>query len=97
MQIAAEHALKKVYPRRHPGRRWREREHIRLQNLLGKWLDTEALRAAFRVEQIEHEAQEASFAGLGFRVRIDRIDSLADGARVLIDYKHRVGGRGLAR
>lgn len=87
LQDAAEHALKKVYPRRHPGQRWREREHLRLQNLLGKWLDTEAQRAAFRVEQIEQEAQVANFSRLDFRVRIDRIDSLADGARVLIDYK----------
>jgi ATP-dependent helicase/nuclease subunit B len=87
LQIAAELALRKVYPRRQPGRRWREREHIRLQNLLGKWLDTESERSEFRVEQIEDEARVASFSGLDFRVRIDRIDSLADGARVLIDYK----------
>jgi ATP-dependent helicase/nuclease subunit B len=84
---AAEHALQKVYPRRHPGQRWREREHTRLHNLLGKWLDTEAQRTAFRVEQIEQESQVATFSGIDFRVRIDRVDSLADGARLLIDYK----------
>ena len=87
LAVAAEHALKKVYPRRKPGQRWREREQLRLHNLLGKWLDVEARRTQFRVEQIEHDMQVASFAGVEFRIRIDRIDSLPDGARVLIDYK----------
>jgi ATP-dependent helicase/nuclease subunit B len=87
LAVAAEHALKKVYPRRKPGQRWREREQLRLHSLLGKWLDIEAQRAPFSVRQIEHEIQAASFAGTEFRIRIDRIDSLADGARVLIDYK----------
>jgi probable DNA repair protein len=87
LAVAAEHALKKVYPRRKPGQRWREREQLRLHTLLGKWLDIEAKRAPFRVEQIEHEMQVASFAGVEFRVRIDRSDCLSDGARVLIDYK----------
>ena len=87
LAAAAEHALGKVYPRRKPGRRWREREQLRLHGLLGKWLDLEAKRAPFRVEQIEQETQVAGFAGVEFRVRIDRSDSLHDGARVLIDYK----------
>jgi ATP-dependent helicase/nuclease subunit B len=87
LAVAAEHALKKVYPRRKPGQRWREREQVRLHNLLGKWLDIEAKRPQFRVEQIEQETQLARFAGVEFRVRIDRSDSLPDGARVLIDYK----------
>jgi ATP-dependent helicase/nuclease subunit B len=87
LAVAAEHALSKVYPRRKPGRRWREREQLRLHTLLGKWLDLEAQRPPFRVEQIEHEVQVARFAGTEFRIRIDRIDALPDGARVLIDYK----------
>jgi ATP-dependent helicase/nuclease subunit B len=36
---------------------------------------------------LEGNAQTARFGGLDFRVRIDRIDRLADGARVLLDYK----------
>jgi hypothetical protein len=39
------------------------------------------------VEQLEHGTQTARHAGLEFAVRIDRVDRLADGARVLIDYK----------
>jgi RecB family exonuclease len=58
-----------------------------LQNLLGKWLDTERMRAPFIVDALEEGAQVARFAGLEFRVRIDRVDRLSDGARVLIDYK----------
>jgi ATP-dependent helicase/nuclease subunit B len=84
---AAWRAVEKVCRRRDPGRLWRERELLRLQTLLGRWLDVEAQRAPFRVEQIEENAETARFAGLDFHVRIDRVDSLADGARVLIDYK----------
>jgi hypothetical protein len=39
------------------------------------------------VADLEHGARTARHAGLEFSVRIDRIDTLADGARVLIDYK----------
>ncbi len=80
-------ALAIVCQRRDPGRRWRLRERIRLQNLLGKWLQLERQRAPFRVEALEGSDQIARFGGLEFRVRIDRIDQLSDGARVLIDYK----------
>jgi len=57
-----------------------------MANLLRKWLEVERQREPFAVEQLEHAAQ-AQFAGLTFAVRIDRMDRLADGARVLIDYK----------
>jgi ATP-dependent helicase/nuclease subunit B len=39
------------------------------------------------VEQLERGSDVARHAGLDFQVRIDRVDRLADGARVLIDYK----------
>jgi probable DNA repair protein len=84
---ASRRAVETVCRRRDPGRRWRERELLRLPTLLGRWLDVEAQRAPFRVEEIEHPQETARFAGLDFHVRIDRVDSLADGARVLIDYK----------
>jgi ATP-dependent helicase/nuclease subunit B len=80
-------ALAKVCRNHDPGPRWRLRERARLQSLLGKWLDVERRRAPFAVEALEQKAQVAHFAGLDFRVRIDRIDRLADDARVLIDYK----------
>jgi ATP-dependent helicase/nuclease subunit B len=84
---AASHALDTARARRDPGKRWREREHVRLQNLLSKWLDVERARPAFGIDALETKDQAAHFAGVEFRVRIDRIDRLADGARVLIDYK----------
>jgi RecB family exonuclease len=56
-------------------------------NVLRKWLDMERQREPFEVEQLEHATQMAQHGGLEFAVRIDRVDRLADGARVLIDYK----------
>jgi ATP-dependent helicase/nuclease subunit B len=84
---AARRALTVVCTRRDPGARWRRRERLRLQNLLGKWLDVERARAPFMVEALEGNTQLARFGGLDFGVRIDRVDRLLDGARVLIDYK----------
>jgi ATP-dependent helicase/nuclease subunit B len=60
---------------------------VRLQNLLSKWLDVERARPPFTIDALETKDQAARFAGIEFRVRIDRVDRLADGARILIDYK----------
>ncbi len=80
---AAARAIELVCRRRDPGRRWRQRERDRLQNLLGKWLQVERARAPFVVEALEGSDQIARFAGLEFRVRIDRVDRLLDGAQSL--------------
>jgi ATP-dependent helicase/nuclease subunit B len=80
-------ALAKVCRRRDPGQRWRLRERERMRALLDKWLEVESLRAPFEVEQLEQGIEVARHAGLEFRVRLDRVDRLADGSRVLIDYK----------
>lgn len=80
-------AIEKLCRRRDPGARWRDRERIRLHGLLRKWLEIERERAPFEVERVEGGAQIAHHAGLKFEVRIDRVDRLEDGARVLIDYK----------
>jgi ATP-dependent helicase/nuclease subunit B len=80
-------AIAKQCERRDPGLRWRRREVPRLGKLLGKWLETELLREPFEVEYLEQGAQTARHGGLEFKVRIDRVDRLADGGRVLIDYK----------
>ena len=87
IDAAAARAIEFVCRRRDPGRRWRLREAVRLRNLLGKWLQFERARAPFSVEALEGSDQTAHFGGLEFRVRIDRVDRLSDGARVLIDYK----------
>jgi len=80
-------ALADACRHRDPGLRWRRREHERMTSVLAKWLDVERLREPFEVEQLEQGSEVARFAGLDFRLRIDRVDRLADGARVLIDYK----------
>ena len=87
IDAASARAVESVCQRRDPGPRWRQREGIRLQNLLAKWLQLERARAPFVIEALEGRDQIARFGGLEFRVRIDRVDRLPDGARVLIDYK----------
>jgi ATP-dependent helicase/nuclease subunit B len=87
LEQAAVGAIALISERRDPGPRWRARERARLSHLLALWLDVERKRAPFAVEYLEQGAQVAQFAGLNFTVRIDRVDRLTDGARVLIDYK----------
>jgi probable DNA repair protein len=80
-------ALAKVCRVRDPGPRWRMRERERMRGVLHKWLDVERQREPFEVEQLEQGKQRVRHANLEFSLRIDRVDRLADGARVLIDYK----------
>jgi len=80
-------AVEKQCARRNPGGRWAERERRRLQGLLERWLELESLRAPFQVEHIERSGESALHGGLAYSVRIDRLDRLEDGSRVLIDYK----------
>ena len=87
LEEAVARALARACQVRDPGPRWRLRERERMHGVLGKWLDVERQREPFEVEYLEQGAQVARHAGLGFAVRIDRVDRLADGARVLIDYK----------
>jgi probable DNA repair protein len=80
-------AIAMVRKIRDPGPRWRRREYVRLQNVIKGWLDIERRRAPFTVDVLERNVRAAQIAGLEFRARVDRVDRLADGARVLIDYK----------
>jgi probable DNA repair protein len=80
-------ALGAACRRRDPGARWRAREAARLSGLLAEWLHAERLRESFEVERLETGQGQVRHAGVEFALRIDRIDRLADGARVLIDYK----------
>jgi len=85
-------SLGRLCRQRDPGKRWRRREQRRLVGLLGKWLQLERARPPFEVEHCEEGAESAVHAGLEFTMRIDRIDRLPDGARVLIDYKTGAAG-----
>ena len=64
----------------------RQLERQRLLVLLGEWLNLEAQRPPFSVETMEAWHRE-SFGPLTLQTRIDRIDRLADGSQVIIDYK----------
>jgi probable DNA repair protein len=80
-------ALVRVCAKHDPGERWRARERLRLAELLARWLEVEARRAPFAVERLEPTRDIARHGGLEFHCRVDRVDRLLDGARVVIDYK----------
>ncbi|MDZ7842590.1 MAG: PD-(D/E)XK nuclease family protein [Gammaproteobacteria bacterium] len=61
-------------------------ERTRLAGLLREWLAVETQRPWFRVVGTE-TAMRLELGGAWFDVRADRIDELADGRRVIIDYK----------
>ena len=61
-------------------------EISRLQRLLREWLEQERLRSAFTVKACEQE-HEFNVENIEVRTRIDRIDELADGGQVIVDYK----------
>lgn len=63
-----------------------ELEGRRLANLLAEWLAVERARPAFSVAAREQE-MHLSLQGLELRLRVDRVDELAGGATLLIDYK----------
>jgi probable DNA repair protein len=62
-------------------------ERDRLQRLTEEWLSqVEMARTPFICVECE-KIHEESFGGLNFRCKIDRVDALDDGSRVIIDYK----------
>jgi len=87
IEQSIERALARVCAKHDPGARWRTREGERLATLLARWLEVEARRAPFAVERLEPTRDIARYAGLEFHCRVDRVDRLQDGARVVIDYK----------
>jgi probable DNA repair protein len=66
--------------------RLRGLESGRLGELLAVWLDLEAQRSDFRVLACE-ERHSLLIEGLPVNVVVDRVDQLADGRLVIIDYK----------
>ena len=63
-----------------------ERERRRTAQLINRLLELEAARPDFRIAAVEQELQ-INWGGARLRMRVDRIDELADGSRLLIDYK----------
>lgn len=66
--------------------RYLELERERLTQLLLEWLEVDRARPPFAVLPPE-QAQAAQIGGVRLRVRLDRVDRLADGGELLIDYK----------
>ena len=67
--------------------RWQQLEREALTMVLREWLKFEQQRpCAFSVQQIE-QAAELELAGLPLSLRLDRVDLLADGSAVVMDYK----------
>ncbi|WP_251863628.1 PD-(D/E)XK nuclease family protein [Achromobacter sp. Marseille-Q4962] len=64
----------------------RELECERARRVLAAWLDVEARRLPFEVAQVEKNHQWRRGA-LSLKLRLDRIDALADGRSVILDYK----------
>lgn len=74
-----------AFPDRYP-QRYLEIESERLTRLVCEWLEYEKTRLPFVVTGTEQDA-EITLAGLKLRVRLDRIDMLPDGSRLIVDYK----------
>lgn len=72
-------------PDRFPAR-YLELEAERLTRLVVEWLTYERTRLPFAVSATE-VASEVTIAGLRLRLRLDRIDTVADGGRLVVDYK----------
>ena len=66
--------------------RFRQIETLRLVRLLRAWLEQEKARAPFDVVAAEQK-KTIELGGLVIEGRIDRVDELADGTRVVLDYK----------
>ena len=54
--------------------------------MLANWLDLEARRLPFSVAQVEKD-QQWQRGALMLKLRLDRIDALDDGRKVIVDYK----------
>jgi probable DNA repair protein len=75
--------------RRRPGTitpRFAEVEKARLAALLRDWLLLERRRAPFSVEACE-QSREVRIGGLRLKLRVDRVDALAGGGKLILDYK----------
>lgn len=72
--------------RRAIGNAYWDLEGRHLHRLLEEWLLVEERRTAFVVSQRE-EAVSLELGQLQIRLRVDRIDQLPDGSKVIIDYK----------
>lgn len=66
--------------------RFTEIERERLQRLVLAWLDIETQRSPFEIVALEQQ-RVVDIAGLGLELKADRVDRLAEGGDLIIDYK----------
>ena len=66
--------------------RFAEIEKARLVRLVLAWLEHEKQRGGFTVIATE-DRRHIEIGGLAFNARLDRVDEIAGGARIVIDYK----------
>jgi len=84
---AVRNALSRFAGRRSLGRGYTDSLHAWLTRLVGEWLKLENMRAQeFSVIATEHDV-DLELADMRLSLRIDRVDRLASGSIVLIDYK----------
>ncbi|SEN18594.1 PD-(D/E)XK nuclease family protein [Nitrosomonas marina] len=69
-------------------KRYRALEHQRLIHLMREWLDIEKKRDSFSIAATEKKYQ-LQLGDLALQVRVDRVDRLANGQFLIIDYKTR--------
>jgi exodeoxyribonuclease-5 len=67
--------------------RFAQLEQARLVALLAQWLPLELARPVPFTVAASEKAEQADIEGIAIDLRADRIDELADGRRVVIDYK----------
>ncbi|MFY9852282.1 MAG: PD-(D/E)XK nuclease family protein [Terracidiphilus sp.] len=68
-----------------PGR-YLELEELRLTGLVAEWLNYEAARVEFQIEETEVK-RTVHIEELTLDLRLDRIDRLSDGTELIVDYK----------
>ena len=90
-QIIEHHVTEALRGHADPGNAWTtaylDREQKRLCGLIKQWLEKEAERAAFAVTACEVKLPKVLVGELKLNLRIDRIDKVASGGFVLLDYK----------
>ncbi|MBP6723233.1 MAG: PD-(D/E)XK nuclease family protein [Halioglobus sp.] len=92
VEAAAQHAITAFPARRRRllGPAYWRLEAQRMASLLREWLALERQRGEFLVMQREQDIS-LDLGGLPLGLRVDRVDQLPDGSRVIIDYKSGVG------
>jgi probable DNA repair protein len=80
-------AFRRHYPIKPLSDRYLELEQERVFGVLREWIDeVDSKRGDFTVEKTEYKT-DITIEGLTIKARLDRIDSVNDGKKIIIDYK----------